>query len=108
MSMPFQEYVKHNILDKAEMLNSTFYLNNIPENKLAATLKISGETKEINRFNLFGEIKDKNPVLKYPGFPIVEWTNYQRGKPEHNPSGYLYSTAGDLSNWIIYCLKIYH
>jgi CubicO group peptidase (beta-lactamase class C family) len=107
-SMPFQEYVKRNILNKAEMLNSTFYFNNIPEKKLAAPLKISGDSKEINRFNLYGEIKDINPVLKYPELPIVEWPDYQWGKPEHNPSGHLYSTAGDLSNWIIYCLKIYN
>jgi len=107
-SMPFPAYVKSNILDKAEMLNSTFYFKNIPDNKMAAPLKISGDTKEINRFNLYAEIKDINPVLKYPKLPIVEWTNYERGKPEHNPSGHLYSTAGDLSNWIIYCLKIYN
>lgn len=107
-SMPFQEYIKRNILDKAEMLNSTFYFKNIAVNKLAVPLKISGYTKEINRFNVYGEIKDKNPVLKYPELPIVEWTNYQWGKPEHNPSGYLYSTTGDLSNWIISCLKIFN
>ncbi|MBL0180985.1 MAG: serine hydrolase [Chitinophagaceae bacterium] len=80
----------------------------MPETKLAAPLKISGDNKEINRFNLYGEIKDINPVLKYPELPIVEWPNYQWGKPEHNPSGYLYSTTGDLSNWIIYCLQIYN
>jgi CubicO group peptidase (beta-lactamase class C family) len=106
--MPFQEYVKRNILEKAAMSNSTFYLKTIPEKKLAAPLKISGDNKEINRFNLYGEIKDINPVLKYPELPIVEWPDYQWGKPEHNPSGYLYSTAGDLNNWIIYCLKIYN
>ena len=107
-SIPFQEYVTRNILDKTEMTNSTFYYKLIPKNKIAAPLKISGDTKEINRFNLYGEIKDINPVLKYPEQPIIEWTNYQWGKPEHNPSGYLYSTAGDLSKWIIYCLKIYN
>jgi CubicO group peptidase (beta-lactamase class C family) len=107
-SMPFQEYVKRNILEKAEMSNSTFYFKNIPEKKLAVPLKISGDNKEINRFNLYGEIKDINPILKYPQLPIIEWVNYQRGKPEHYPSGHLYSTAGDLSNWIIYCFKIYN
>lgn len=107
-SMPFQEYVKRNILHKAEMLNSNFYYKNIPIKKLAAPLKISGDTKEINRFNLYGEVKDKNPVLKYPELSIIKWANYQWGKPEHYPSGHLYSTTGDLSNWIIYCLKIYN
>jgi CubicO group peptidase (beta-lactamase class C family) len=107
-SMPFQEYLKRNILEKAEMSNSTFYFKNIPKKKLAAPLKISGDNKEINRFNLYGEIKDINPVVKYPELPIVEWPNYLWGKPEHNPSGYLYSTVGDLSNWTIYCLKIYN
>ena len=107
-SMPFQEYVKRNILEKAEMSNSTFYFKNIPEKKFAAPLKISGDNKEINRFNLYGEIKDINPILKYPQLPIVEWANYKWGKLEHYPSGHLYSTAGDLSNWIIYCLKIYN
>ena len=107
-SVPFEEYVKRNILDKAKMLNSTFYFKDIPVKTLAAPLKISGDTKEINRFNLYGEIKDKNPVLKYPELSIVEWTNYKWAKPEHNPSGYLCSTAGDLSNWIIYCLRIYN
>lgn len=106
--MPFQEYVKRNILEKAEMSNSTFYFKNIPEKKLAAPLKISGDNKEINRFNLYGEIKDINPIQKYPQLPIIEWVNYQWGKPEHYPSGHLYSTAGDLTNWIIYCLKIYN
>ena len=107
-SMPFQEYVKRNILDKAEMSNSTFNLKSIPDSKIAAPLKISGDSKEINRFNLYGEVKDKNPVLKYPELSIIEWANYQWGKPEHYPSGHLYSTTGDLSNWIIYCLKIYN
>lgn len=107
-SMPFQDYIKKYILEKSEMPNSTFYLKNIPENKLAAPLKISGDSKEINRFNLYGEIKDRNPILKYPQLPIIEWTNYQWGKPEHYPSGHLFSTANDLSNWIIYCLKIYN
>lgn len=107
-SMPFREYIKRNILEKAEMSNSAFYFKNIPEKKLAAPLKISGDNKEINRFNLYGEIKDINPILKYPQQPIIEWTNYQWGKPEHYPSGHLYSTAGDLSNWIISCLQIYN
>lgn len=107
-SMPFQEYVKHFILDKTGMANSTFYLKNIRTDKLAYPLKISGDSKEINRFNLYAEIKDINPVLKYPELPIVAWTNYQWGRSEHNPSGNLFSTASDLANWMTLCLATYN
>ena len=107
-SMPFREYIKRNILEKTQMTKSTFSVKNIPGSELAFPLKISGDTKEINRFNLYAEVKDINPVLKYPDLPIVAWPNYQWGKPEHSPSGFLYSTASDLSNWIIYCLNVYN
>lgn len=104
----FDKYVELNILNKTGMKNSAFSYTKIPTNKFALPHKLAGNTKEINRFNLYGEIKDKNPILKYPELNIIEWKNYQIDKPEHHPSGWLYSTAYDLSNWMLHNLTVFN
>lgn len=104
---PFQNYIYENVLGVSAMTNST-YSKNIPLETLAQPLKLYGNSKEITRFNLYGEIKDTNPILKYPYNPIIKWVNYELSSPEHYPSGFLNSNSKDLSNWIIINLKSYN
>lgn len=104
---PFQNYIYEKVIGVAGMTTST-YSKNISLETLAQPLKLYGNSKEITRFNLYGEIKDVNPILKYPNNPIVKWENYHLSSPEHYGSGFLKSTSKDLSTWIIENLKSYY
>lgn len=104
---PFQNYIYENVIGVSGMTTST-YSKNISLETLAQPLKLYGNSKEITKFNLFGEIKDVNPIFKYPNNPIIKWENYHLSSPEHYPSGFLNSNSKDLSNWIIENLKAYN
>ncbi len=104
---PFPKYIRENIFDKVEMDNSTFNSTEVPINKKAMPHIIAGNSTEIERFNLYGEIKDKNPVLKYPDQPIISYKAYTPVGPEQDPDRNLISTADDLTKWMIHCLHIY-
>lgn len=88
------------------MTNSYFNHKLIKQDIKAEPIVLSGKSKEIERFNLYGVIKNVNPVLKYPNYPLVIRDTYGR-TIEHAPNTGLISSTSDLSRWIIGLLKIY-
>jgi len=104
--MPYDAYVRDFILNKAEMQNSTYVHAEVPINRKAMPIVLNGNSREIKRFNLYGEIKDINPILKYPDCKLVHYTMYGGG-PEQNPCGNLNTTADDLGKWMKQCLFIH-
>lgn len=103
--IPFENYIQKYILGPNGMTNCYFNHKQIkPEIKAEPTI-LSGNSKEIERFNLYGEIKDKNPVLKYPNNALVIRDTYGRNT-EHAPNDGLISSARDLSNWMMQLMKI--
>lgn len=105
--MLYEDYIRNFILKPSGMLNISFNHEDIKTELKALPHILSGESKEIRRFNLYGEIKDKNPVLKYPNNAIVEYNIYGRDK-EHDPNDALKASAQDFNNWMIQLLEIYN
>lgn len=104
--MPFDKYLQKYVLEPNQMMNSYFNHKLIQQEIKAEPIVLSGKSKEVERFNLYGVVKDVNPVVKYPNIPLVRRSTYGR-TIEHAPNTGLISSASDLSGWIIDLLKIY-
>lgn len=103
--MPYDAYVRKYILEPAGMHQSTFDHDRLAPEIKALPHILSGTSREIIRFNLYGEVRDENPVLKYPGNPIIVRDTYGR-KKEYDPSDGFISSAHDLGLWIQLLLEI--
>ena len=104
--MQFDKYIQKYILEPNQMTNSYFNHELIKQEIKAEPIVLSGKSKEIERFNLYGVVKDVNPVLNYPNYALMKRDTYGRTS-EHNPNTGLLSTANDLGNWMVELLKIY-
>lgn len=104
--LTFDEYIQRNILLPLNMFSSTYIQDTIPKELKALPQVLSGKSKEIQRFNLYGIVKDQNPVLKYPENPMIEYDYYGSGQ-EHDPSGNLISSSHDLNLWMLHLLELY-
>lgn len=80
--MPYEDYMKENILARANMVNSAFNYENIPVERRSAPHILKGKSIKM------GGIYDENR--------------------EHSPSGNLNSCSLDLCNWMISNLSIYN
>ncbi len=80
--MPYEDYMKENILNRANMANSAFNYEKIPVERRSAPHILKGKTIKI------GGIYDENR--------------------EHSPSGNLNSCSLDLCNWMMSILSIHH
>lgn len=105
--IPFEKYIQHYVLESNQMKNSYFNHKLIKQEIKADPIILSGKSKEIESFNLYGVIKDINPVLKYPNYPLIKRGTYGR-TIEHAPNTGLLSTTSDLSYWMLELLKIYN
>ncbi len=105
--MNYEKYIQKYILEPNHMTNSYFNHKLIKQEIKAEPIILSGKSKEIQRFNLFGVIKDINPVVKYANYPLIKKETYGRTL-EHAPNTGLISSANDLSRWMIELLKIYN
>lgn len=104
--MNYEKYIQKYILAPNKMTNCYFNHKLIKQEIKAEPIILSGESKEIERFNLSGVIKDLNPVLKYPNYALIKRETYGRTS-EHAPNDGLITSANDLSNWITQLLTIY-
>lgn len=104
--MNFEKYIQKYVLEPTFMTNSYFNHKLIKQEIKAEPIILSGKSKEVERFNLYGVIKDINPVLKYPNYALIKRETYGR-TIEHAPNTGLLSSANDLSNWMVELLKIY-
>lgn len=102
--VPFERYLAQNIFQLVGMTASTFDRHAIPEGQLAMPMKIKGTSSKIRGYNKFKII----PHDQYSSLTLEGYSNYRWGQREHNPDGYLYSTANDLSLWMKHLLDIYH
>lgn len=103
--IPFENYIQKYVLEPNGMTSCYFNHKQIKPEIKAEPIILLGDSKEIERFNLYGEIKDKNPVLKYPNNALVIRDTYGRNT-EHAPNDGLISSARDLSNWMRQLMKI--
>lgn len=105
--MSFEKYMHKFILEPCQMHNSYFNHQFIEPDIKAEPIILGGKSKEIEKFNLYGIIKDTNPMLKYPNHPLVIHHTYGR-TTEHAPNTGLCSSAADLSRWMLALLKIHN
>ncbi len=101
----YNDYIKRHLLVPSEMNNTTFNSEEVDIEKMAIPNILSGGSREIRRFNLYGIVKDVNPVLKYPENEIIKRKVYDSNS-EHDPSGNLLSSSSDLVKWMTNCLAI--
>jgi CubicO group peptidase (beta-lactamase class C family) len=104
--MNYEKYIQKYILAPNQMTNCFFNHKLINQEIKAEPIILSGKSKEIEQFNLYGVIKDVNPVLKYPNYALIKRETYGRTS-EHAPNDGLISSATDLSNWMTHLLTIY-
>ena len=104
--MPYEEYIQKNILEPIQMTNSYLDFTQIKQELKAEPIILSGTSKEIQRFNLYGEVKDINPMIKYPTNALIKKESYGRTR-EHAPNTGLLSSATDLCSWMNELLSIY-
>lgn len=104
--MPYEEYIQKNILEPIQMTNSYLDFNQIKQELKAEPIILSGTSKEIHRFNLYGEVKDISPMIKYPNNALIKTESYGRTR-EHAPNTGLLSSATDLCRWMNELLSIY-
>lgn len=104
--MNYEKYIQKYILAPNKMTNCFFNHKIIKQEIKAEPIILSGESIEIERFNLYGVIKDLNPVLKYPNYTLIKRDTYGRTS-ENAPNDGLISSANDLSNWMTQLLTIY-
>ncbi len=102
----YEKYIQKYILAPNQMTNCFFNHKLINQEIKAEPIILSGKSKEIEQFNLYGVIKDVNPVLKYPNYALIKRETYGRTS-EHAPNDGLISSATDLSNWMTHLLTIY-
>ena len=103
--MTYENYIQENVLKPNQMTNSYFNHKLINREIKAKPIILSGNSKEIKRFNLYAVIKDRNPILKYPSYPLVIGDTYGRTS-EHAPNDGLITSASDLGNWMMELMKI--
>jgi CubicO group peptidase (beta-lactamase class C family) len=104
--MNYEKYIQKYILAPNQMTNCFFNYKLINQEIKAEPIILSEKSKEIEQFNLYGVIKDVNPVLKYPNYALIKRETYGRTS-EHAPNDGLISSATDLSNWMTHLLTIY-
>lgn len=104
--IPFDKYIQKYLLEPIQMTNSCYHHAEIQQEMKAQPIILSGKSNEIERFNLYGVIKDQSPIFKYPNNPLVVRNTYGRTS-EHGPNTGLLSSSSDLSRWMIELLKIY-
>lgn len=100
----FEQYLEQNIFQPVGMSASTFDQRSIPVDQLAMPMKIKGSSSRIRGYNHYKPIPDD----QYPFLTIEGYSNYRWGQREHNPDGYLYTNATDLSIWMKHLLDIHH
>ena len=104
---PYDEFIRYNQLSKIGLVNSTYDYKTIDSSNLALPQIIAGKSKDIERLNLQGIDRTKNPILN--GKPLALDVHHSIGEEyEHNPSGNLMSSTGELVLWINEILNIYH
>lgn len=104
--MSYDAYIQKHLLHPNKMFNCYFDHEEINKELKAQPLILSGKSREIKRFNLYGIIKDQNPVLKYPEKPLIIRDTYGRTE-EHNPVSALITSTDNLSIWMEQLIKIY-
>lgn len=104
--MNYEKYIQKYVLEPNKMTNSYFNHKLIKQEIKAEPIILSGNSKEIERFNLYGVIKDINPVLKYPNYALIKRDAYGRTS-EHAPNTGLLSSVNDLCSWMTHLMKIY-
>lgn len=102
----YEKYIQNYILAPNQMTNCFFNYKLINQEIKAEPIILSGKSKEIEQFNLYGVIKDVNPVLKYPNYALIKRETYGRTS-EHAPNDGLILSASDLSNWMTHLMTIY-
>lgn len=103
---PYETYIQQHLLSPNQMYNCYFNHEQIKEEIKAQPLILSGKSREIRRFNLYGVVKDQNPVLKYPEKPLIIRDTYGR-KKEHDPVSALITSTDNLSVWMERLMKVY-
>lgn len=104
--IPFDKYVRENILKPLKMYNSTYFFEEIDSTRLAIPQIISGDSKKIKRLNLYGIDDSKKPILNGEPLNIKSYEVYGEDY-EHNPSGNLISSSKELNLWVNHLLNIY-
>lgn len=102
----YEKYIQNYILAPNQMTNCFFNYKLINQEIKAEPIILSGKSKEIEQFNLYGVIKDVNPVLKYPNYALIKRETYGRTS-EHAPNDGLILSATDLSKWMTHLMTIY-
>ncbi len=103
--MSYDQYVIQHILTPVQ-ISSTYIHEEIPLEQKAMPHILYGSTREIKKFNLYGVVKDENPVIKYSDNPIVQYDVYS-GTREHDPSANLNTSVFGLSSWMSHLLHVY-
>lgn len=104
--LTYSQYLQKYLFKPSKMTECYLSKKDIPIEWMAKPHWLSGTSKEIKRFNLYGEIRDIHPVKKYPENPIVESTFIPRTM-EHDPAGGVYLSADALCLWMEKMLQIY-
>lgn len=102
----FDKYVSKYILEPLEMFSSTYFFEEIDSSLLALPQIISGNSKKIERLNLYGIDDSKKPILNGEPLDIKSYEVYGEDY-EHNPSGNLISSSKELNLWVSHLLNIY-
>ena len=102
---PFHEYIYSNVLSKIGINQATYFYEEIDSSKLAIPQVVAGNSKRVERFNLYRIDDKKNPILNGQPLDLRNYETY--GEPFiDNPTGNLITTSAELNKWAKYLIQL--
>jgi CubicO group peptidase (beta-lactamase class C family) len=96
--LSYERYVRIHLLGKVPMLDAAFDTTAYTGATWAHGVEVDGDTRAIQRFNLYGEEDPKHPIIN--GKPLSLRERRPHIAHEQNPCGGLWTSAADLSSWM--------
>lgn len=104
-NQPFHEYIYDHVLSKVGIENATYFYDEIDSSKLALPQVVSGNSKRVEKFNLYRIDQKKKPILNGQPLELRNFETY--GEPFiDNPTGNLITTSSELNKWTKYLIQL--
>lgn len=102
--LSFERYVHRHVLSKVPMPDAAFDTAAYATQAWARGMEVDGDTRAIERFNLYGQEDPKHPIRNGQPLPLRE--RHPHIAHEQSPCGGLWASAADLGNWMAHLQRI--
>jgi len=100
----YERYVRTHVQGKVPMPDAAFDTAAYTTGAWARGMEVDGDTRAIQRFNLYGVEDPKRPIIN--GKPLSLRERRPNIAHEQSPCGGLWTSAADLINWLAHVQRI--